>query len=256
MNKIKSDTNTFSISRLFHAVQKSIFKSRHRRLARQKRENVLQLSGLENRFTEIYKQNYWSDDESVSGPGSTLSYTANLRKELPRLFTAFNIQSLFDAPCGDFGWMKYVLKEHPTKYYGGDIVAPLVQSLNEKYKDSSVEFLQIDLTKDLFPQVDLMICRDCLFHLSFADTKLVFQNFVNSNIKYLLTTTHIVNSDFKNKDITSADFREIDLFSAPYNMPKDVIFRITDWVPPFQPREMCLWSRDQVIESLKKFDNF
>lgn len=95
-----------------------------------------------------------------------------------------------------------------------------------------------------------MLCRDCLFHLSFEDTKSVFENYLESNIKFLLTTTHINNSGFLNKDIQTGDFRLIDLFSAPYNFPANPLAVIDDWIPPEPERQMCLWSREQVSLAL------
>ena len=50
-------------------------------------------------FTRIYETNWWSCEESVSGTGSTLAYTANLRKKLPELFEKYAIRKVYDAPC-------------------------------------------------------------------------------------------------------------------------------------------------------------
>lgn len=201
----------------------------------------------ETTFTEIFKRNLWGNGESVSGPGSTFQYTANLRKELPALIKAFSIKSIFDAPCGDLNWMKHLLDDLDADYIGGDIVPPLIQSHRENYTRKNTSFIQIDLTREKFPQTDLMICRDCLFHLSFQDTLRVLQNFVDSNTKYLLTTTHKKSNRVRNADIQTGGVRLIDLFSAPYDFPSDPLYRFEDWVPPYQEREMCLWSRDQVI---------
>ena len=202
---------------------------------------------IEATFTEIYKSNLWGSNESVSGPGSTFDYTTNLRNKLPELLEEFSINSVFDAPCGDLNWIKCLLDGINIDYIGGDIVLPLIESHRLKYKRANANFVHIDLTKEKFPKSDLMICRDCLFHLSFHDTLSVLRNFVDSNIKYLLTTTHKKSNRFQNIDITTGGIRLIDLFSAPYHFPKEVLFRIEDWKAPHQEREMCLWSRDQVI---------
>jgi len=39
----------------------------------------------------------------------------------------------------------------------------------------------------------------------------------------------------------------------PYNFPKTAIYRVEDYIQGYPPREMVLWSRDQVIEGLKNF---
>ncbi len=215
-------------------------------------KNVLSLDKIEDRFTAIYERNVWGNDESVSGWGSTLTYTAHLRSQLPALFEKYAVKSVFDAPCGDFNWMRHVLQANELTYTGGDIVEPLIAAHNEKFGSSATRFIHINLIVEKFPLSDLMICRDCLFHLSFRDTRSVLQNFVDSGIPYLLTTTYVNNGLFENKDIQTGDFRLIDLFSAPYILPRDVGFRVDDFQPPEPKREMCLWTREQIASALPR----
>lgn len=217
------------------------------------RNLVFRSPDIEERFTAIYEHNYWENGESASGNGSTIAYTRQLREKLPDLFSRFSIRSIFDAPCGDFNWISLVQKETGLEYIGGDIVLPLIESHNRKHAGDKVRFIHLDLTRQPFPKADLMICRDCLFHLSFEDTAAVLRNFVASGIPYLLTTTHANSGAFTNKDILTGDFRLIDLFAPPYNFPPDVLYRIDDWQEPEPRREMCLWRREQVEEALKKF---
>jgi hypothetical protein len=61
---------------------------------------------MESTFAPFYAENRWGDDESVSGPGSSLTRTAKLRRELPALLQKVGARTLLDAPCGDFNWMK------------------------------------------------------------------------------------------------------------------------------------------------------
>jgi hypothetical protein len=224
---------------------------RARRLYRTHQIKKSSTGSLEDRFTSLYKSRYWGGDkqnESFSGPGSTLEYTQVLRRELPKLFDQFAIRRVFDAPCGDFKWMKHVVDECPeVEYVGADIVARIIKANTAQHANRRIRFFQVDLTQTKFPRADLMICRDCLFHLSYRDINLVLTNFVASGIPLLLTSTHL--GVVTNRDICSGDFRLTDLFSAPFNFSKDVLYRIEDWVPPFPPREMCLWSHDQVASA-------
>lgn len=258
MNIVESLRNSLRTDGLYKTILKVIRYPHTRRLridAERKRvayEKMLsEVNSAEERFTWIYQNNYWGDSESVSGPGSTLQATANLRKELPKLIADFSVTTIFDAPCGDFSWMRHVLNDVEVNYIGGDIVEPLIKELEAKYGSQRTRFLHIDLTKESFPQADLLICRDLLFHLSFKDTRAVLQNFVDSDVQYFLTTTHNNGVDFVNKDIETGGYRGIDLFLEPYCFPADPLARISDWVPPHWPREMCLWSKDQVRRALE-----
>lgn len=56
----------------------------------------------EDVLTRQYDTNYWADDQSVSGPGSTELETQFVREALPRILQEQGIASLLDAPCSDF----------------------------------------------------------------------------------------------------------------------------------------------------------
>ncbi|MGA0133216.1 MAG: class I SAM-dependent methyltransferase [Opitutales bacterium] len=208
------------------------------------------MGSIEERFTWIYENNYWQEGESASGTGSTLRYTENLRKELPGLFSRFGVQKIFDAPCGDFNWMRLVVASTGVRYQGADIVRPMIESLQTRHGSERVTFVHLDLIRGPFPRADLMVCRDCLFHLSYADARRVLENFVASGTPYLLTTTHRDDGTWVNRDIPTGGFRPMDLFAPPYSLPRDPLARVEDWVAPDPEREMCLWSREQVAAAL------
>jgi SAM-dependent methyltransferase len=200
------------------------------------------------KFTDIYLTNYWRNGESRSGVGSTLDYTENLRKELPNLFEKFDIKKILDAPCGDFNWMRLVIElNNNLEYIGGDIVRELIEDNNRKYKERRINFLELDITEDKLPEADLMICRDCLFHLPIKEVQKFIKNFRESNIKYLLTTSHINSvKNETNSDIEDGQFCFIDLFKEPYNFPRETLYSIDDWVEGFPERKMYLWSKEQI----------
>lgn len=187
------------------------------------------------KFTKIYLLNAWGSNKSVSGPGSTLKNTKNLRNKLPLLCKKFNIKSILDVPCGDFNWMKnFLKKKNNIEYMGGDIVKEIINSNNKLYKKKNISFKQINVLKDKLPKCDLMICRDCLMHFSNEDIFESFINFSNSSIKYLLTTSHLEYKkgklkNIKNKDTITGEFRTLDLFSEPFNLNKKVSYVINDY---------------------------
>jgi hypothetical protein len=170
----------------------------------------------ERLFTRIYRSNHWGDPASVSGGGSNLEQTATLRAALPEILIKLHVQSLLDAPCGDFHWMRYVDLE-VERYIGGDIVQELVGRLQETYGAPGRQFLRVDVTKDQLPTVDAILCRDCLVHFSFRQIEAAVHNFRVSGARYLLTTTFP--NTRVNKDIVTGDWRTLNPCAEPFNWP-------------------------------------
>src|SRR5436190_12979436 len=118
---------------------------------------------LQDTFTDIYQENFWADPESVSGRGSTLARTEVIRQELPNVLESVGAKSLLDAPCGDFNWMRYVdLGE--IEYIGADVVPELITRNRQTFERDGRSFFVLDVTSDPLPEVDVIMCRDCLMH--------------------------------------------------------------------------------------------
>jgi hypothetical protein len=200
-------------------------------------------------FRTIYEENRWASAESRSGCGSTLAYTKGLRKALARHLARLGVERFFDAPCGDFNWMRYVTLPPATRYIGGDIVPELVDGLQRRFGSERHRFCTIDIAKGPLPPADLWLCRDVLFHLPNDDIIAVLTNFVGSEIPFLLTTTY----DFakRNLDVRAGGFRFINLRLVPFGLPKPLA-KIPDFVAPEPPRYLALWSRAQVAQSLAR----
>jgi SAM-dependent methyltransferase len=171
-------------------------------------------------FSHIHRHNAWKNAESVSGPGSTLTNTAAIRRQLPALFEAFSVRSLLDIPCGDFVWMKEIAGcvEH---YIGADIVEALIRANTARYGEpeyAHARFVTLNLADDALPAVDVIFCRDCLVHFSFHDIDRALANIKRSGSRYLLTTTFPARQT--NADITTGQWRPINLQAAPFNLPE------------------------------------
>ena len=221
-------------------------------------KKIFSTNSIEDRFTKIFKLNYWGNNESVSGGGSSLASTKNITHKLPQLINQFKVTSILDAPCGDFYWMAHVMKNLKIKYLGGDIVTKIINENNNKYRSDIINFRKINIISDKLPDSDLMICRDCLFHFSYEDIFKFFENFINSNIRILLTTSHSndYSNDkflFKNKNILTGDYRKIDLFSEPFNFKKNYLLSIEDKDESyvFNHKFLYLFSRKQISEFIK-----
>jgi hypothetical protein len=186
----------------------------------------------------------------VSGMGSDQEQTKSLRGKLPWLLETYSIGSLLDAPCGDFSWMKLVdLGNRP--YIGGDIVSDLVEQNNAAFGSKDRRFCVLDITTDQLPTADLLLCRDCLIHLSFRDVRSVFRNIANSEINFVLTTNYPLIK--RNIDIVTGDFRAVNLQLPPFSLPNPLSVIPEDLFPkqkddPNFIRELGLWRRSDFAQ--------
>ena len=196
-------------------------------------------------FTEEFRRNrrVWKDRDSASGPGSSLAQTEAVRRALPGLLRELGCRSLLDAPCGDFFWMK--LLELDVDYIGGDIVAELVRENQRRYGDARRRFVHLDLLQDELPRADLVLCRDCLVHLSFEHIRQALANIRKSGCRYLLTTT-FVDRD-ANADILTGLWRPVNLQLPPFGFPEPV--RLIDEESPLpdqRDKRLGLWKVEDI----------
>lgn len=189
----------------------------HRALRTRYARYRLKTKSTEDAFTGIYRSNAWGGRDSVSGPGSDIHQTRIVACELPALCNDLNIASILDIPCGDFHWMKSVDLNN-IDYTGADIVEELVRKNQERYAKDGVRFQCANMVEDALPRVDLVFCRDCLVHFSFADAFSALESVCNSQSEYLLTTTFTGKRD--NRDIVTGQWRVINLELAPFELPK------------------------------------
>lgn len=187
-------------------------------------------------FSRHYQTNYWADDESVSGHGSTVAATKAIRLALPPLMEWYEIKSVLDIPCGDLNWAHKV--KWPA-YIGADIVPELVEKARAAHPDFDLRVL--DITRDPLPAVDLIVCRDLLGHFSNRDVKLALQNIKKSGAKYLLATTFPGHET--SGDIETGMWRPINLasfFGLPD--PEEYINEMcTDGGGAFADKSLGLW---------------
>lgn len=203
---------------------------------------------LESKFGEIYRRNIWGNPESASGLGSSVSATDAIRQGLVDVCRDYSVSSMLDAPCGDYGWMSSAKLPIET-YIGLDIVPELIEANRSKYRSESVRFETADLTRDPLPKVDLILCRDCLVHLSFENILRVLRNMVQSGSRYLLTTTFPEHD--QNGDIIDGDWRLLNLQKKPFSFPEPLRLineRCTEGDGAYDDKSLGLWRIDSISQ--------
>jgi hypothetical protein len=197
-----------------------------------------------------------------SGRGSNMRWTKGIREALPRLFETYGVKVFLDAPCGDWFWMHHVDLGAVT-YIGGDIAKGLVEEIRAEHGRKGVTFRHMDVTSDKLPKADMMMCRDCLFHLNFAMRWAFYENFAKSGIPYLLST---INYNAENRDLTGPGWEPYNPHLAPFELaePLELIqergagdlgasWREVVARPDADSyRAMAVWDRAQIVDMLDR----
>lgn len=168
-------------------------------------------------FRHAVEVNLWSGSESLSGSGSTTDQTALLARSLPTLLQRIGVRSVLDLPCGDGLWMSGISLPG-IQYLGADLLPEMVERAAARMPGR--EFYQLDLTLSPLPRADLMLCRDCLVHLSASDIWQALANLRLSGIVWLLTTTFP--DEHENRDVITGDWRPLNLERPPFSFPSPV----------------------------------
>lgn len=244
VRKLKRD----GLASTLMAIARYLLNFRHRMAY----EKMLRKGSMQERFSSIYEDNLWRSDESGSGEGSELAYTENVRNWLVYAIPKYSIRTFVDAPCGDLNWMRTVLPKVDVDYLGLDIVESVIEKNRRAYGTERIKFGVANICEDRISKCDLLMVRDCLFHLSYGDINKFLKNLSNTDYKYLLTTTHTVDGDFSNSDIETGDFRLIDLFGHPFGFSKEsAIETIEDYPLGYPtPRKMILIAKGDVPAEL------
>ncbi|WP_416430908.1 class I SAM-dependent methyltransferase [Piscirickettsia salmonis] len=194
-------------------------------------------------FTEVYENNdlSWGNNESSSGPGSTLAATAHIRKGLEFICKNLAIESFCDVPCGDFNFMKEV-DFGKTQYIGGDIVQSLIKKNQQQYGAANRVFMHLDMINGPCPTADLIFCKELFLHISNDNVKQVIANIKKSGAKYFMANSYftpvipVLGGNQVNIDVpgTNEDVpvgyeqgylmgRIVNLFLPPFNLPDPIL---------------------------------
>ncbi len=195
---------------------------------------------MESIFTQIFHKHTWGGI-SRSGTGSDCVQTAFIQKELPQLFKKYGCSRIADAPCGDFFWMQHV----PVEYYcGADVVEPLIEQNKTLYAHQKRHFIHLDITKEVLPAVDLILCRDALVHFSYGDIGNAIFRFKQSGSTYLLTTSY-TGSHHKDLNIpmSTGGWRPLNLCKEPFCFPDplEIICEHSTENPLHADKSLFLW---------------
>lgn len=192
-----------------------------------------------DRFAQIYREGVWQlgeDDQPLSGRGSSIEATSIVRSTLPKVFAELDTSTVLDIGCGDMTWMGTL--EFGARYVGVDIVPSVIAANQARYPHLTFDCL--DGVVDDLPDADTVLCREVMFHLSFADAAALLANLRKKPRRWLIATSDDVT--WLNADIETGDFRLLNLSKGPFRFPKPVKTIRDDGVSP--GRYLCVWAFD------------
>jgi hypothetical protein len=179
-------------------------------------------------WTEIKQR--WSGNESCNGPGSTMELTKEIRRRLPDIFVRYDIKTVLDIACGDWTWMQHVSLDYLTTYSGVDVEPSIIKDNNRRFGNrNNVRFyclnvLNMPASPSCWPAVDLILCKDFLYHLPNEHISDLLLKITSSGSRYLLTTTFPGASNERPYDgsqdgIAGYMASAVDLTQLPFNLP-------------------------------------
>lgn len=198
-------------------------------------------------FNKIYVSNHWGSSETRSGPGSEIGNTLGLRSFLPAIIDVLDVEMLLDAGCGDCNWVK-TLSLNLKLYVGVDIVKDIVETNQMRFGNEGCRFTCIDIVCDELPQVQAILCRDCLIHMSYEDIRATLRNFKRSGAKYLIGSSYsrvMANP----ADINAGEWHLINFQIAPFNFPEPIIFfseLSKEQGAIVAGKRICVWYLDEI----------
>jgi hypothetical protein len=148
--------------------------------------------------------------------------------------------------------MQHVEKYNVT-YVGGDIVEEMIIENQKKFQQEGVDFYWLDLLSSPLPKVDMLFCRDCLVHFSFADIDKALHNIVKSGAKYFISTTFIKRTI--NQDISTGGWRPLNLCIAPFNLPEPInilVEKCSENNGKYSDKALGIWKISDINSVLKR----
>lgn len=157
-------------------------------------------------------------EPKINGSGTSLWKNAAFSNQLVSVFKELKINTINDVLSKEEGPRQDLEIEH---YLGVCPSNELADKLNVQFGSKKVQFNAIDVTKDMLPHADLILCDGTLNHFTNAQIRAACVLFKKSRTRYLLTT-HYPN-EIKNHKGKPGEYRHINFELAPFHFPKPLL---------------------------------
>jgi 2-polyprenyl-3-methyl-5-hydroxy-6-metoxy-1,4-benzoquinol methylase len=164
-------------------------------------------------FNFIYKNQLWQND---SGTGSDPKNAKEWIDVVNSIINEKNIKSILDIGCGDWRIGKELNLDN-INYLGLDASSDIINKIKHN-KKSNIKFINYDAELYKFHNVDLILIKDVLQHLSSDSVKNILSK-VFEYAKYALICNDFNkdNENLNNCKISSGGLTCLDLNKTPFN---------------------------------------
>lgn len=165
-------------------------------------------------------------EESLCGGGSWKAQAGDARVFIQEKINEHKYETILDLGCGDWNWMQEI-DFQGANYLGVDADAEMIYNNSVKYAFNGIAFKYADIFSMDIPEVDLVICRDVLFHVRLElGLSLINKLKERSRLHFISTS---FNQTGKNQDprpyckIEDWGFYRINLLEDPFNLKKNLV---------------------------------
>jgi hypothetical protein len=141
-------------------------------------------------------------------------------KRLQMLLQGFAVKSIADIPCVDIDQLD-IQQLGLQRYLGISKQRHVATVLQSQFGSSMASFLDLDVTIDTLPRVDLILCWDYLCTLSEVEIRSTLLQFKKSGATFLLMR-HFPEIQSNEKKV-SGHFQPINWEHHPYYFPEPMI---------------------------------
>lgn len=162
--------------------------------------------------------------------------------ELKAVLKGFEIKSLIDTSCEEAGMMQK-LDVQIEQYIGIDRRKELVDAIRTSMGSAKRTFLARDISRDLLPEADLILCWDSLQTLPLSQVRSSLLLFKKSGSKYLLATHY---PDLrKNQKCKKGQYRPINWTLPPYCFPEPMV-QVSEQKEGPHTKSLALWKLSEL----------
>lgn len=180
-----------------------------------------------------------SQRHETSKPPLAAHQWGNLAKldELRALLKGFNVKSLIDTSCEEAGLIQQ-LDIKVEQYIGIDRRKEIIEGIRSSLDSAHRTFLVQDITRDLLPQADMILCWDTLQAFSPSQIRSTLRLLKKSGVKYLLAS-HFPELQINQKGARN-HYRPINWTLPPYRFP-DPMIQISEQKENGEVKSLALW---------------